>query len=111
MHQVLALLGHLNYAIRIIPQAKSFFSQLLTKAASIPSLHDHVVLDDTCKMEMRMWQQFLSSWNGISFFYDNFIIKSPQCFAHNLLEMKGFFNETCPSGAWQDFDRYVIYLD
>ncbi|XP_033480312.2 uncharacterized protein LOC117255466 [Epinephelus lanceolatus] len=71
--QLLALLGHLNYAIRIIPQAKSFLSQLLTKAASIPSLHDHVVLDDTCKTEMHMWQQFLSSWNGISFFYDDFI--------------------------------------
>ncbi|XP_033467933.2 uncharacterized protein LOC117247462 [Epinephelus lanceolatus] len=71
--QLLALLGHLNYAIRIIPQAKSFLSQLLTKAASIPSLHNRMVLDDTCKMEMRMWQQFLSSWNSISFFYDDFI--------------------------------------
>uniref|UniRef100_UPI003AAC1141 uncharacterized protein n=1 Tax=Centroberyx gerrardi TaxID=166262 RepID=UPI003AAC1141 len=71
--QLLALLGHLNYAIRIIPQAKSFLSNLLTKAAAVPSLHDRVDLDDACKMEMRMWQHFLSSWNGISFFYDDFI--------------------------------------
>ena len=71
--QLLALLGHLNYAIRIIPQAKSFLSILLSKAAAIPSLHDRVVLDDACKMEMRMWLHFLSSWNGISFFYDDFI--------------------------------------
>ncbi|XP_049902504.1 uncharacterized protein LOC126391655 [Epinephelus moara] len=32
--QLLALLGHLNYAIRIIPQAKSFLSQLLTNGIS-----------------------------------------------------------------------------
>ncbi|XP_078142279.1 uncharacterized protein LOC144539879 [Centroberyx gerrardi] len=34
--QLLALLGHLNYAIRIIPQAKSFLSNLLTKAVGVP---------------------------------------------------------------------------
>ncbi|XP_078143999.1 uncharacterized protein LOC144542156 [Centroberyx gerrardi] len=50
--QLLALLGHLNYA-------------------AVPSLR--VDLDDACKMEIRMWQHFLSSWNGISFFYDDFI--------------------------------------
>nr|XP_055023094.1 uncharacterized protein LOC129413423 [Misgurnus anguillicaudatus] len=71
--QLLALLGHLNYAIRIIPQGKSFISNLLAKAATIPSLHDKITLDEACKMEMRLWQQFLSSWNGISFFYNDYI--------------------------------------
>ncbi|KAG1935441.1 hypothetical protein F2P79_019279 [Pimephales promelas] len=72
-HQLLALLGHLNYAIRIIPQEKSFLSHLLLKAATIPSLHDKVTLDEACKMEIRLWQQFLSSWNGISFFYNDYV--------------------------------------
>ncbi|KAG1935442.1 hypothetical protein F2P79_019280 [Pimephales promelas] len=71
--QLLALLGHLNYAIRIIPQGKSFLSHLLLKAATIPSLHDKVTLDEACKMEKRLWQQFLSSWNGISFFYNDYV--------------------------------------
>nr|XP_033936284.1 uncharacterized protein LOC117444996 [Pseudochaenichthys georgianus] len=73
--ELLALLGHLNYAIRIIPQAKPFLSNLLNRAASVPSIHDRLVLDDACKMEMHLWQDFLSSWNGISFFYDDFITK------------------------------------
>nr|XP_033955088.1 uncharacterized protein LOC117458605 [Pseudochaenichthys georgianus] len=73
--QLLALLGHLNYAIRIIPQAKPFLSNLLNRAASVPSIHDRLVLDDACKMDMHLWQDFLSSWNGISFFYDDFITK------------------------------------
>ncbi|XP_051994017.1 uncharacterized protein LOC127651992 [Xyrauchen texanus] len=71
--QLLALLGHLNYAIRIIPQGKCFLSNLLTKAATIPSLHDKVTLDEACKMEMHLWQKFLSSWNGISFIYNDYI--------------------------------------
>ncbi|KAL0148448.1 hypothetical protein M9458_056258 [Cirrhinus mrigala] len=71
--QLLALLGHLNYAIRIIPQGKSFLSHLLSKVTSIPSLHDKVTLDEGCKMEMHLWQQFLSSWNGISFFYNDYV--------------------------------------
>ncbi|XP_041649188.1 uncharacterized protein LOC121513473 [Cheilinus undulatus] len=73
--QLLSLLGHLNYAIRIIPQGRSFLSHLLAIAASIPSLHGHISLDKSCKMELKLWQQFLSSWNGISFFYDDYISK------------------------------------
>lgn len=71
--QLLALLGHLNYAIRIIPQGKSFLSYLLSKVTTITSLHDKVILDEGCKMEMHLWQQFLSSWNGISFFYNDYV--------------------------------------
>ncbi|XP_026063506.1 uncharacterized protein LOC113046764 [Carassius auratus] len=71
--QLLVLLGHLNYAIRIISQGKSFLSFLLSKTASIPSLHDKVNLDEGCKMEIHLWQKFLSSWNGISFFYNDYI--------------------------------------
>ncbi|XP_044217636.1 uncharacterized protein LOC122989025 [Thunnus albacares] len=68
--QLLSLLGHFNYATRIIPQGRSFLSHLLSIATAVPSIHDHVTLDSACKMELKMWHQFLSSWNGISFFYD-----------------------------------------
>ena len=73
--QVLSLQGHLNYAIRIIPQGRSFLSHLLSVAASVPSLHAHVPLDEACKMELKLWHQFLSSWNGISFFYNDHVTK------------------------------------
>ncbi|XP_013863390.1 uncharacterized protein LOC106517215 [Austrofundulus limnaeus] len=72
-HQLLSLLGHLNYAMHIIPQGKSFISHLLSTAASVPSLHGHLTLGDACRMEIKLWHHFLSSWNGISFFYNDFI--------------------------------------
>ncbi|XP_075935401.1 uncharacterized protein LOC142935139 [Anarhichas minor] len=74
-HQLLSLLGHLNYAIRIIPQGRSFLSLLLSVASSVTKLHDHVTLDKACKTELKLWHQFLSFWNGISFFYDEHITK------------------------------------
>ncbi|XP_054463932.1 uncharacterized protein LOC129098839 [Anoplopoma fimbria] len=74
-HQLLSLLGHLNYAIRIIPQGRSFLSHLLSVAASVPNLHGHASLDKACKTELKLWHQFLSSWNGISLFYDDHITK------------------------------------
>ncbi|XP_016519228.1 uncharacterized protein LOC103155683, partial [Poecilia formosa] len=71
--QLLSLLGHLNYAICIISQGKSFISRLLSKAASIHSLHGSLAIDRSCKLEMRLWHYFLSSWNGISSFYNDFL--------------------------------------
>lgn len=75
MRQLLSLLGHLNYAIRIIPQGRSFLSHLLSVAASAENLQTHVTLDNACQTELKLWHQFLSSWNGISFFYDDHITK------------------------------------
>ncbi|XP_067451991.1 uncharacterized protein [Thunnus thynnus] len=69
--QLLSLLGHLNFAIRIIPQGRSFLSHLLSISATIPSLHNFVTLDTACKMELRVWRDFLSSLNSVSFFYDD----------------------------------------
>ena len=70
--QLLQLLGHLNFATRIIPQGRSFISHLLHLAASVPSLHHQVSLDLECRIELRLWHLLLSNWNGISFFYNDF---------------------------------------
>ena len=73
--QLLSLLGHLNYCIRIIPQGRSFISHLLEIATSVPSLFSQVALNDACFKELEMWKIFLSNWNGISFFYDDHVTK------------------------------------
>lgn len=52
--ELLSLLGHLNFAIRIISQGYSFISQLLSLSTAIPSLQDYITLDHQCKIELRM---------------------------------------------------------
>lgn len=86
--QLLSLLGHLNFAMRVIPQGRSFISRLLFTASSVPGLHDQVFLDDGCRSDLRFWTRLLENWNGVSFFYDDVV----RC-SDSLL----FFTDAAPS--------------
>ncbi|KAJ8259625.1 hypothetical protein GJAV_G00171580 [Gymnothorax javanicus] len=66
---LLSLLGHLNFAMRIIPQGRSFVSRLLDLSKTVKDLHDDIILDQGCLSDIRFWSLFLDQWNGISFFY------------------------------------------
>ena len=68
---LLSLLGHLNYASRIILPGRSFVSYLLRLAHSVKELFHHVKLTQDCRSDINMWSYFLTHWNGISFFYDS----------------------------------------
>ncbi|XP_072306544.1 uncharacterized protein [Eucyclogobius newberryi] len=74
--QLLSLLGHLNFAMRIIPQGRAFISHLLTLASSVKSLHSVIILSKSVKSELRFWHLLLSNWNGITLFYRD-IISAP----------------------------------
>lgn len=68
--KLLLLIGHLNYAICIIPQGQSFMSRHLSISPSVPSLHH-------CTGQ-RM-QDSLPKCNGITFFHDDHITKTSTC--------------------------------
>lgn len=68
--QLLQLLGHLNFASRIILAGRSFVSYLITLSTTVTELHHHVTLTSDCRKDIVMWKQFLQGWNGKSFFYD-----------------------------------------
>lgn len=68
---LLSLLGHLNFAMRIIPQGRSFISRLLDLSKSVQNLSDVVVLNEGCRSDLQFWCKLLHSWNGISFFYND----------------------------------------
>ncbi len=70
---LLSLLGHLNYAMRIIPQGRPFISHLLTLAMSASSLEQIISLNQPCWADLKLWITFLRNWNGITFFYDEFL--------------------------------------
>ncbi|XP_052428992.1 uncharacterized protein LOC127970440 [Carassius gibelio] len=74
--ELLSLLGHLNFAMRIIPQGRPFIAHLLTLASSVHALEDLIPLTHACRDELKLWILFLRQWNGLSFFYNN-LISSP----------------------------------
>ncbi|XP_053285407.1 uncharacterized protein LOC128446399 [Pleuronectes platessa] len=74
--QLLSLLGHLNFAMRVIPQGRSFISRLLDTASSVPNLHDKISLDEGCRSDLRFWSHLLDHWNGVTFFHDDLVNSS-----------------------------------
>lgn len=69
--ELLQLLGHLNFASRVIVPGRTFVSYLLGVAWSVSELHHHVHLTSSCREDIRMWLLFLQQWNGVSMFYDS----------------------------------------
>ena len=74
--ELLSLLGHLNYATRVIIHGRSFVSYLLTLAHLVKELHYHVILNRECLDDIRMWYEYLDQWNGMSFFIDDNIVRA-----------------------------------
>ncbi|XP_032407512.1 uncharacterized protein LOC116711963 [Xiphophorus hellerii] len=92
--KLLSLLGHLNFAMRIIPQGRSFISRLLDLANSVHSLLDQVSLDNGCRSDLSFWSRLLNSWNGISFFYDDVILSADSI---------QFYTDAAPSAGFGGF--------
>ena len=97
--QLLSLLGHLSFAIRVIPQGRSFISRLLETASSVSHLHDRVSLDAGCRSDLRFWSHLLDHWNGVSFFYDELVHSS---------DSLRFFTDAAPSAGFF-FSRPVVF--
>ena len=76
--ELLSLLGMLNFAMRIIPQGRSFISRLLALLPSAPDSDSRVVLDAAALADLRMWDEFLQCWNGIAMFVPGESCSSPQ---------------------------------
>ena len=73
---LLSLLGHLNFASRVIRQGRSFVSYLLALAASVKELHHHVKLNAECRQDMAMWLRFLTEWNGVALFLEEEVTRA-----------------------------------
>ena len=74
--QLLSLLGHLNFATRIIRPGRSFMSNLINLSSTVKELHHYVKLDAEVRLDIGMWQKFLSNWNRVSFFLNDNITNS-----------------------------------
>ncbi|VDI21925.1 Hypothetical predicted protein [Mytilus galloprovincialis] len=69
--ELLQLLGHLNFAMRVIIPGRSFVSYLISLSTTVKDLKDKIYLTDECRTDLRFWYSFLVNWNGINMFYDS----------------------------------------
>ncbi|CAC5360218.1 unnamed protein product [Mytilus coruscus] len=105
-HEMLSLLGHLNYACKVIIPGRSFVSYLLTLAHSVKELNHHVTITKGCRDDMAMWFKFLSQWNGISFFISDNVINASDFHlftdASSAIAYGGYFKKRWFQGIWPD---------
>uniref|UniRef100_UPI0037E98D8A uncharacterized protein n=1 Tax=Semicossyphus pulcher TaxID=241346 RepID=UPI0037E98D8A len=100
--QLLSLLGHLNFAMRVIPQGRSFISRLLEMSSSVHNLYDVISLDKVCRSDLSFWSLLLEHWNSITFFYDDLV--------HSSDSLK-FFTDAAPSVGFGGFFQGQWFAD
>ena len=110
--ELLQLLGHLNFASRVVIPGRSFVSHLIGLSTTVKALHHHVKINEECREDVRMWLYFLSSWNGVSVFYNTHSISSDDLNlftdASLTIGFGGYFNGLWFSEAWpDDISTYV----
>jgi len=69
--ELLSLLGHMNFAGKVIRPGRSFVSHLISLSKTVRELHHHVTLTAAVRSDLNMWVLFLKQWNGVSFFLDD----------------------------------------
>ncbi|CAG2243511.1 unnamed protein product [Mytilus edulis] len=65
------LLGHLNFASRVILPGRAFVTYLYKLMSTVKESYHYVHLNKEYKADLQMWLEFLTNWNGIHLFYDN----------------------------------------
>lgn len=68
--ELLQLLGHLNFASRVILPGRSFVSYLIKLSTTVNDLQHFVYLSKESREDLKFWLCFLKNWNGVNMFYD-----------------------------------------
>ena len=66
--ELLSLIGHLGFAVSVIPAGRTFMSKLFTAVYTVEALHHCVYISAECWKDLLMWHQLLRHWNGVSLF-------------------------------------------
>ena len=104
--ELLVLLGHLNFASRIILPGRSFVSHLIRLSTTVKKLHHRVHFNAQCQRDLYMWKEFLQNWNGISMFDDQHLTNAAdmELFtdASSTIGFGGFFQKRWFASRWPD---------
>ena len=68
--EILSILGHLNYACKVVHPGRSFVSRIIKLSTTVKENHHYIKLNTDFRSDLAMWSKFLSGWNGVSFFLD-----------------------------------------
>ena len=104
--QLLSLIGKLSFAAKVIPAGRIFLRRLIDLSATVKKLHYRISLTAEAKEDIKWWQDFMPSWNGISLMIQpNWESSSDlQLYtdASGTLGFGAYFDGAWFSGPWSD---------
>ena len=68
LRELQALIGSLNFACRVVPPERAFLQPMIELTRKVFQPHHHIKLTSGFFKDLNMWQEFISGWNGASFF-------------------------------------------
>ena len=71
LQEIQSLIGSLQFACKVVAPGRPFLQRIifLTKGVKFP--HWHIRLNSGFRKDIKMWQDFLQNWNGVSLFLDS----------------------------------------
>ena len=70
LKELLSLIGLLNFACSVVTPGRAFSRRLIDLTHGVKNPGPYIRLCRETKEDLRLWQTFLSSFNGVSFFLD-----------------------------------------
>ena len=63
-----SLIGTLNFACKVVPPGRPFLQRMIELTRNAKQPHHYIKLNSGFFKDLTMWQKFIASWNGASFF-------------------------------------------
>lgn len=76
LRELQVIVGHLNFACRVIAPGRAFLRCLCDAMAGLFSPHHRIRVNASMREDMVMWQQFLDDFNGTSFWRDSQLLRA-----------------------------------
>ena len=68
--EILSLVGKLSFVSRVVRPGRTFVRRLIDLSKTARYLHYRIHLTKAARADIRWWELYLPTWNGISVFYD-----------------------------------------
>ena len=68
LKELQSLIGTLNFACKVIPPGRPFLQRMIALTRKVSKAHHHISLSSRFFKDLHMWKEFISEWNGASFF-------------------------------------------
>lgn len=100
--ELLSLIGSLSFACKVVKPGRIFLRRLIDLSTTVNKLHHHIDITSSVRLDLKMWSNLLSFWNGTS------VIQHPPISSSDLnlftdASFKGFgayFNGSWISSPW-----------